>query len=367
MNALRFGGSQTFAASLAERLCDAGFEVAIVAKRGENSATFEKECRVQHVLWAEGSGGDGGVRQAAARWAGYASLARLTKQLRRNPPVAWVASQPWPIHYAAVSRRLIWPDAARIGLVHGTTAVEIPPPGGVRELVAMDRVYTTTPEAATALRERYRVEALNLGNIFDADSYWERPRLPTPLGHRLERVLFLGTLTGNKVAPLRALLELAAGMPRLRVTVTGAGPERLSLEALAGRTIPGRSRFTGGLTDPREEIEGADLVVAAGRAAIEAASRPRRVVVANGDGVLGALRPDRIGLCRDHNFTGRAPGSGPATPTEMARALHEAEALDTAALAANASELSRVGDARPLLDFVTERARARNSVPERDL
>ncbi|HET8566507.1 MAG TPA: hypothetical protein VFL77_08550 [Solirubrobacterales bacterium] len=288
--------------------------------------------------------------------------------MRGNPPIAWIASQPWPIHYSVASRSFLWPGAARIGLVHGTTAVELPPPGGARELAAMAAIYTTTAEAGAVLMERYGIDSVNLGNLFDADAYWQRPRLATRSCDRPpDRVLFLGTLTANKVAPLEALLELAARQLRLRVTVTGDGPERLSLEGLAQRLAAGRVTFTGGLIDPREEIERSDLVVAAGRAAIEAASRPRRVIVANGDGVFGALSPGRIALCRDYNFTGRAPGSGPPSAAEMARAMREAEALDAEALVANAAELSQVGDVRPLLDFLGGRVAAASPMAQRDL
>jgi len=358
MNALRFGGSQTFAASLAGRLARRGFEIVFVAKPGEHSRDFDRRWSVHHVFWAEGVGTARGPKQGVARFAGYCSLAMLGHKLRDNPPIAWIASQPWPIHYAAVSRGRLWPSAVRIGLVHGTTAVEIPPPGGLRELAAMDRLYTSTLEGAAALTECYGLEATSIGNLFDADDFWRCERsAPDDQVKSSSQVLFLGTLTPNKVPPLRALLELARGDESLRLRVVGEGSERADLEAVSLEQGGGeRVFFRGGLLDPRAEIERADVVVGAGRAAIEAASRPRRVVVADGNGILGALTPDCIPLCEHYNFTGRAPASGRCTAAEMARAIRDARKLSKENLAANARVLSEVGDLAPLLDFLAARS-----------
>lgn len=355
-NALRFGGSQTLAHSLASRLSRCGFNPVIVGKRGRKSAWFERRWDVQHVVWAEGVGAKGGFKQRLAVWSGYASIARLAISLRSHPPVAWIASQPWPIHYAAVTRRVLWPDAIRIGLVHGTTEVELPPPRGRRDLAGMDRFVTSTEEAVEELRASYGIEGTCIGNLFNADEYWERPRLAdrTPTGEAAAsqlRVLFLGTLTTNKITPLRALLQLAADGRRLEVTIVGDGPERAGLEALARRRGL-RARFMGALLDPRAEIERADIVVTGGRGAIEAGSRPRPVVVATSDGVFGALTPDRLRACRAHNFTGRASGSEPVTPAAIARALEETERIGTDDLASNAASLAEVGDIEPLLELL---------------
>jgi hypothetical protein len=349
MNALRLGGSQTLAISLAEQLDAASATPVFVAKRGVASDYIAERYRVNEVKWAEGTGDRHGPRHRAAQMAGWAYLGRLRLTLRSTPPSGWIASQPWPIHYAAQSKSFLWPTAKRIALIHGTTDVEMSFPNGVGDLTAMDAIFSTTLETHRALQERLSVESICLGNLFNADLFWREPT-PRPLDHPFRRFLFLGTLGFDKTAPLSAVLPYIAEGENRQLDVVGDGPDRARLELDAQRLrCLDRIQFLGAQMDPRSAIETADVVITAGRGAIEAATCPRPVIVASTHGLHGPLTPQNLKLCQQFNFTGRTPGSVAPTPKNVASSLARAERLTQDDLKRIASSLTRVGDPAPLL------------------
>jgi glycosyltransferase involved in cell wall biosynthesis len=72
-------------------------------------------------------------------------------------------------------------------------------------------------------------------------------------------VLSIGALVPEKGVDLA--VRATAQLDRATLLVAGDGPERATLEALAGDVAPGRVVFVGSVADPRPCFEAADLVV----------------------------------------------------------------------------------------------------------
>lgn len=361
MNALRYGGSQTYAFTLCDILRESGLHPIIIAKSGSLSDTARRHAQIIHVRWVEGTARTDGsyakkailhAKKAILHTLAILSLLRVALLTIRKPPCAIIASQPWPIYYMGMSKHLLWRSATRIALIHGFTSVEMPPPVAKRTFSLYEGVFATTHEAKSHLASEHAIQAHFIGNLFDADAYWQGipPRETT---YQSTPIIFLGTLTPNKVAPLHALFPLLQSFRHLMLTVVGDGVARRDLEEHTVRLgVTRQVNFEGAVDDPRTIIHRARLVVTAGRGVIESASHGCPVVVASSDGIFGPLRLRNLELCSSYNFTGRAPGSLSPSSTHIADAITEASALSRSELAAIAQKLRRVGDVTKLLTMI---------------
>lgn len=142
-------------------------------------------------------------------------------------------------------------------------------------------------------------------------------------------------LSGEKLAVVEAgALLVAAGREAgedVRLEVHGGGPaERLARQVVEERVGP-HHRFHGPTGRPLEVIEGMDVVVNAGRTAIEGLVLGRRVVTFAADrrasSPLGApVSPERYARLRDANFLW--PADQPVTADAVWREVRGADASE---------------------------------------
>lgn len=99
---------------------------------------------------------------------------------------------------------------------------------------------------------------------------------------------------------------LTAQVPELHVLIAGAGDQFDTLNAAAeavnqrlGRPV---IHMTGSRTDVNEVIAAGDLFVGVSRAALEAMSGAKPVLVAGDEGYIGIFGEDKLQVCRDTNF-----------------------------------------------------------------
>ena len=84
-----------------------------------------------------------------------------------------------------------------------------------------------------------------------------RARLGLPAEEPI--VLFLGALSPEK--NIDVAIRAMASVPTGRLVVTGEGPQRATLEALADDVVPSRVSFVGSTPDPAASLAAADVVV----------------------------------------------------------------------------------------------------------
>lgn len=349
MNSLRLGGSQTYGLELARELDCNGFDITMVAKIGALASVAATSHSYHEVKWREGSAKT--PRDIAKRVILIESEHVAARRLARTiaEPLAVIVSQPWPMHFFALRMRRKWPSTFLFGLVHGTSIAEFPPPDSKRVLPLFDHFFTTTSETQTMLNAASLRSTL-LGNLFDGAGYWGTPPAMPTHDKPTRIVLSLGTLTPNKTAPVYALIEAALLRPDWRVQVVGDGPDRRRLEATTvALGLSARVSFLGGVTDPRPWILGADLVIAAGRAAMEAASAARPVIVASTEGIHGLLTQENLSIAAAANFTGRSQMSVPVSTAVLLGHAREADNVSQSDLVEIQRRLWHWGDVTPLL------------------
>ncbi len=100
--------------------------------------------------------------------------------------------------------------------------------------------------------------------------------------------------------------ELAARIPELEILIVGGGTafEELKARARAVNAAIGREviRLTGARTDVANLIAASDVFVGVSRAALEAMSEEKPVVLAGAQGYIGVLTPENTDLARSTNF-----------------------------------------------------------------
>jgi glycosyltransferase involved in cell wall biosynthesis len=351
MNSFRLGGSQTYALTLAGILEASGVEVTMVAKSGALEGEAQRRAsRVVTTRWQEGVATD--RPPAWKRVFYYFNEKSLDARFGRSQaPDAIISSQPFPIRQAALWKEKLWPTTRVAGLIHGITAVEYPPADLSVIDPLIDHWFASTRETHLLLAGDGHRTTL-LGNLFRGADYWGS-RIDPP--STFKQLLFCGTLTPNKTAPLFMTLEHLARASRLKLTVVGGGPDKSRLEesaALLGVTE--RVTFIGPVTDTRLLVASSDCVIGAGRVVIEAASAGRHVVVASSEGVHGALRSHTFDDAHASNFTGRSFASVPVTEFAIAKALDDACATPHEELVKLQDRIWNVGDVTPLIDFVRQ-------------
>ncbi|MDQ1510124.1 MAG: hypothetical protein QOG50_1968, partial [Actinomycetota bacterium] len=130
-------------------------------------------------------------------------------------------------------------------------------------------VVALTPEAATTLRDRYRVPDRKLTVIPTAASAARHPPATTEVRQAARSSLgipadapvaaVIGALSREKGVDVA--IDAAALLPKVHLVVAGDGPERAALEAASTRDAAGRVHFIGALIDPSPAFDAADIVL----------------------------------------------------------------------------------------------------------
>lgn len=346
-NAMRPGGSQTLALTLQHLLNNEDVEVRFAAKKGEWADRFAPATQ---VLWRESVEPGRRVYGTAGRLAESATVRRLRQY---QEPDLVLASQPAPTMHILRFAAKVWPSARRAVLVHGTTPVEWPPLDPDFTIPLIQAAFATTHEATEMLRKELSCTVANVGNLFDASLYWGRTTETLINSWDVNGPLtFLGTLTPNKTEPLHVLLQVIAATTHT-LAIVGDGPERAALEQMVLELeLSSRVHFTGTLADPRRAIQRASVVVAGGRAAIEALAAGRPVVAATSDGLHGAITTENVEAARRANYTGRSRVSTATTAPLMRSAIEIAASMSEFDRRALAAEHERLGSVEPILQFL---------------
>lgn len=254
----------------------------------------------------------------------------LARLLRRQRPDVFHAHMSSPV---ACKWGLAAAVLARVPAILGTVQVgnyEPPDRASHRQLWALargvDRYLAVSHEIATELVDRLRWPAERIEVVhnavdvgrFDVEA---PPGLRAELASGLEGpvVLTLGRLDAQKGYPL--LLEAAARLPDALFVIAGEGPERPSLEALAGSLgVADRVRFLGHRSDVPELLAAADafalpsLYEGSSLALLEAMAARRAVVSSAIGGTEELIDDGESGLLVP-------PGDAAALATALGRVL----------------------------------------------
>lgn len=126
-------------------------------------------------------------------------------------------------------------------------------------------------------------------------------------------LLHVSRLDESPAQTARQLIKLAPqldqALPGAHIVVIGGGDclEELRKQANAQNEAIGRTmlHLTGGRTDIANCIAACDLFVGVSRAALEALSMEKSVILAGHQGYAGLFSPENLALCRSTNFTFR--------------------------------------------------------------
>ncbi|MCM0615267.1 glycosyltransferase [Paenarthrobacter sp. TYUT067] len=332
-------------------LSEHGYRPVLVGKKGPWIGAARNAADVIQVTWREGTAADeiSSAKTAVLKCLEMLSVLKIRRTVRKASLV--ISSQPGPTAFFSERSALNWPAVRRYALVHGTTAVEWPFRNHAQTVASLDGLLAATNEAFKAMKSVVVSPPIDLiGNLFSADLFWDESLTEVrdaydPSGP----IVFLGTLTPNKTAPLISLLEAVKETDR-RLVVVGDGPDIERLRRLASEgNIANRVDFVGRIDDPRQEIASASVVVTAGRGAIESMSAGRPTIVATSEGTHGLARINALEELESYNFTGRTPASREHSGNFMAQEVRHAWELDRVERAAIAERLSRVGSVKPIL------------------
>lgn len=356
MNAFRPGGSQTYAFALARMLDSHGIEAVLVAKPGPWYKEARLSARTIRVMWREGTatGSSNWFRKLALLALEAASARRLAATVKKASLI--VSSQPGPTAFFAEHSHRRWPTVKRMALVHGTTQVEWPFRDHTTTMSQLTGLLAATSETSKFLKaQALHIPVEEIGNIFRAEMYWGDgliriiqnydPRGP---------VIFLGTLTPNKTAPLSALFSAVASLGS-KLIVVGGGPQESELrQSIHEQGLHENVTFVGAVTDPRSWIIRASVVVTAGRGAIESMAAGRPTIVATSDGTHGLATMANLAELQSYNFTGRTPSSSAPTHEKLTRAVVEALGLDPQERSQIAEAMQEVGTIAPIVNAINE-------------
>ena len=332
-------------------LSDAGVSPILVAKSGSWDDEASTTGRAIRVTWREGTAADSNSRTRGTVLRGLEELSALRLgKLIRNASLL-VTSQPGPTAFFSKTSGRYWPNAGHAALVHGTSSVEWPFHDHNQTLEGLDDLFAATPEVYKMLRlEAPEKRISQIGNLFRAEGFWGTD-LPNVIQNYCPAgpIVFLGTLTPNKTAPLKSLIE-ALKTQGSKLQVLGAGPELPSLKDLATKLgASDRIEFIGAVSDPRPWLKSASVVVTAGRGAIESLSGGRPAIIATSEGNHGLARHADLLELESYNFTGRTPSSEANSSEAMARALASVRSLTKDERHLVAESFASVGSIDPIL------------------
>jgi polysaccharide pyruvyl transferase CsaB len=190
-----------------------------------------------------------------------------------------------------------------------------------------ERTLAVSDDIKEYLLENYRLDSRNITvtvNGIDAVRFSPevsggRVRRELGIGDRAPVIVNVSRLDSNDSAPTEAVRgligtapSLGRAAPGLRIVVAGGGDAEVEFRAAAARVNAECGReiitLTGARTDINELLAACDLFVGVSRAALEAMSCGKPVILAGSEGYLGLLSEDTAERAALTNFTCRGYG-----------------------------------------------------------
>ncbi|MDR2421669.1 MAG: polysaccharide pyruvyl transferase CsaB [Oscillospiraceae bacterium] len=190
-----------------------------------------------------------------------------------------------------------------------------------------EKTLAVSEDIKAYLLENYRVKSENITvtvngvntERFSPGVSGRRVRRELGIPETVPAVVNVSRLDKTASAPVVAVRELigaapalSRSVPKLRIIIVGGGDAEGELREFAedvnaecGREVV---MFTGGRTDVEELLAVSDLFVGVSRAAIEAMSCGKPVILAGSEGYLGLLSKENSELAVKTNFTCRGHG-----------------------------------------------------------
>lgn len=160
------------------------------------------------------------------------------------------------------------------------------------------------------------------------------------LSENAKRIVYVSRLDPDRSAPAFQLIEIAeklsASFPSIEILIVGSGGDLEKLSRLASKANEKLDRraviMCGGRTDIYKFTAAADIVVAVSRAALEAMSAEKNVILAGNQGYMGIFTEDKLQAALDNNFCCR--GFEMSSSTALLRDTLELLSRDSASLEA---------------------------------
>lgn len=291
-DSLAHGGAETHIYELSRSLFACG-HTPILLSLGGATADALRACGVRHITWRA-------RLFPVALWQ-LASVCR-----REKPDLLHAHTRRTALLCAILSPILRIPA---VFTAHAHFRV-----GGLGALVRLYRgpVIAVSPDIARHMREAFGVKNERLtviGNGVDTDRF---APVDAPSGGVL-RLLTVSRLDEDCAAAatlLLRLLPMLSQMTPVHLTVVGGGNALPRLRTLAAAGVT----FAGAQDDVRPYLADCDLFVGVSRAALEAMSMGKPVILCGDEGYLGLLTKALAPLAEQSNFCGR----GQSKPTEAA-------------------------------------------------
>ena len=303
---LGIGGAETHIIELALELKRRGVDVSVASNGGVYVADLDRAGIPHHIVPMD-------RRSVGAMIKSYRLLKRIIK--REKPDVVHAHAR-IPGFICGLIRKTV-----RFGFV--TTAHWVFDAGhGLRYLTNWgEKTIAVSEDIKQYLIDSYGVEADNISvtinaintNKFSAET--SPAKIIEEFGLDPEKPIIcnVSRLDENAAHATRLLVEiapeLALRLPGLQILIAGNGDifDELSQKAASANAITGSSTviMAGARTDIDEIVASCDLFVGASRAALEALSATKPVVVAGNEGFIGLFTPDKLEVAVGTNFCSR--------------------------------------------------------------
>jgi len=323
---LEIGGAETHVVELAKELSRQGYDIAVVSNGGVYVSELEAA----------------GIRHYRAPmhkrnpFLMLAALVRLHRIIRMEKPDVVHAHARIPAFLCGLLRP--WMGFPFVTSAHWVFRVN----GSLKLLTNWgQRTVAVSEDIRDYLKENYGVpdeQIIVTINGIDTEKF-----SPAVSGRRVREefglapegpvLSYVSRMDESRALVARQLVELAPrlrrAVPGLQLLIAGGGDafEEISARAAAVNEAEGCRCvvMTGARTDINEIVAAGDLFVGVSRAALEAMSAAKPVIVAGNEGYLGLFGPDRLALAQASNFCCR--GCPPSEPEALARDIIQAFAM----------------------------------------
>ena len=264
---LTVGGAERVTVTVANGLADRGYAVDLLVPYYEGS--FVEEVSDDVTVFDLETPRVPGVGVGA-------SVPRLVSYLRRRSPAVVFSQMTYTSSVCLLAHWLAGSDAVVVPVVHNTLGIDESPKDRVaRWLGALagrraDRFAAVSEGAAESVVDRLHVDAEEvsvLHNPIPVSEVRERSRQPVDhpwvASDEHDVVLGVGRLDSQKDFPtfLRAFRRVHERRPETRAVIVGRGPERETLETLAGELGTEEVvSFAGYVDNPYGYMAGADVL-----------------------------------------------------------------------------------------------------------
>lgn len=305
---LEIGGAETHVVELAKELSRRGHEILIASNGGAYEAELN-EAGIRHVQIP--------MNQRSLKAMGR-SLRLLRRLIREEKPTLVHAHARIPAFLCGILQKTMhFPLITSAHWVFEVTPL-------LRLMTCWgDRVVAVSRDIRTYLMENYQVPADQIHvtvNGIDTERFHPSLRCPA-----LKQSLGLGDgpvvelvsrLDESRALTARHLISVAPALsqavPGVEILLVGGGDqeEELRQAAREANRVCGREvvHMTGPRTDIAQLVSLATVFVGVSRAALEAMSAGKPVVLSGNEGHMGAFAPERLEAARETNFCCRGCG-----------------------------------------------------------